>query len=266
MRLKSLNGKLVQMVNAAPRLWWPFVSGWLQRRQNDFVPCVFSNCKRLLQVPLKEFYESYFYFCEHPQGRHEMNYFLDRLKRKEVFYDIGAFHGAYSTIAKLKLQKDISLHVFEPLAKNVQAIRRVCELNGFIDFKINPLAVGDGSPVMGNVNEQDVMLRLGDTNAMTPMIFSSVSLDEYIASGNLAPTIIKIDVEGFELQVLQGGQNCLRQHRPSLWLEVHVEFLAAQKKTANDVLNLLREMGYTISFFNDYNSPAGKISYHVWCE
>ncbi len=195
-----------------------------------------------------------------------MDYFLGRLKSKEIFYDVGAFHGAYSTISKLKLQSGISVHAFEPLAKNFQAFRRICELNAFTDFKINPLAVGDGSSVTGNMNEQDAMLRLGDTKALTPMVFPSVSLDEYIASGNPVPTIIKIDVEGFELQVLRGGQSCLREHHPRLWLEIHPGFLAGQKKSADDVLNLLREIGYAISFFDDYHSSAAKVSYHVWCE
>lgn len=266
MRFESLNGKLVQMVYAAPRLWWSFVSGWLLRRQNGFVPCIFSNCQKILQVPPKEFYESYFFFCEHPDGRRELNYFLDRLKPADVFYDIGAFRGAYSAAAKLRLRENIRIHVFEPLPGNVQAIRRICELNGFENFQINPLAVSDGNSLTGGVNEQDAMLRLGDAAASAKTEFLAITLDEYIAGGAPPPTIMKIDVDGFELHVLRGARKCLAQFRPRLWLEVHPGFLAAQGKSPDDVLNVLRETGYAVSFFDDYNLPGAKNSYHVWCE
>jgi FkbM family methyltransferase len=266
MRFESLNGKLVQMGHAGPRLWWPFVSGWLLRQKNGFVPCIFSDCKKLLLVPSKEFYESYFFFCEHADGRHELNYFLAHLKPADVFYDIGAFRGAYSAAAKLRLRENINVHVFEPLPGNVQAIRRICELNGFENFQINPLAVSDGNSLTGGVNELDAMLRLGDEASSAKTEFTAITLDEYIAGGGPPPTVMKIDVDGFELHVLRGAQKCLAQFRPRLWLEVHPGFLAAQEKSPEDVFKLLRETGYSISFFDDYNLPAAKTSYHVWCE
>ncbi len=224
------------------------------------------GCDRLLCVPLGEFYTSYAYFCEDTQGRRELGYFLDRIKTKDVFYDIGGFRGAYSAAAKAKAGTEIRVHIFEPLVKNVEAIQRVCKLNTFDNFKINPLAVSDGSVLAARVNEQDAMLRLGDINAAVAAEFPSTSLDEYIARGNPPPTVIKIDVDGYELHVLRGARKCLSEYHPRLWIEIHPEFLAVQKISTDAVLNLLRQSGYKILFYDDFNLPEAKMSYHVWCE
>ena len=250
-----------------PTLWPAFWTGWLRRRHNGFVPCAFAGCRKLLNVPPADFYESYFYFCEHPRGRRELDHFLGKLRPGDVIYDVGAFRGVYSMAAKLKLGAAVSLHAFEPLAKNIEAVRRVCALNHFTGIQINALAVGDGKPVTGTVNEQDVMLQLGNPRASAAaMDFPSISLDEYVARGAPAPTIIKLDVEGFELQVLRGAGQCLDRNHPRLWLEIHPAFLALQGRSPDDVLNLLRAAGYAVSFFYDYNPRDSQSSYHVWCE
>ena len=76
---------------------------------------------------------------------------------------------------------------------------------------------------------------------------------------------MKIDVEGYEWGVLQGAENCLRQRRPRLWLEVHPGFLQAQGKSHEELLDWLRKIGYQLSFFWDSELPAAKKAFHVWC-
>jgi len=267
MRLESIRGKLTQLGRMPPALWPAFLTGWQGRRQNGFVPCAVAGCRKLLNVPTADFYESYGFFCEHYQGCRELDCFLGKLQPGDVVYDIGAFRGAYSMAARLKLDQAISIHAFEPLAKNVESIRRICALNHFTGIQINALAVGDGNSLTGRVNEQDAMLRLGDSQTSpTATDFPSISLDEYVAGGASAPTVIKLDVDGFELHVLRGARECLRKHRPRLWMEVHPVFLKAQGKSPDDVLKLLRVTGYTVLFFDDFNLPDSKFSYHIWCE
>jgi len=242
------------------------MSGWIHRCRNGSVPCVFPGCVRLLSVPLKDFYESYSFFCEE-RGRHELDFFLKQLRRKEVFYDIGGFRGVFAFSVISKLQEAASVHVFEPVANNAEAIENICRLNHFGNCKINRLAVAESSALTGKVSSDGMHFQSGEAAAAADGTkFLAVSLDEYIAGGSPAPTIIKIDVEGFELSVLRGARDCLREHRPHLWLEVHPEFLQAQGQSPEVVLNLLREIGYTISCFDDFNALDAKSPYHIWCE
>jgi DNA-binding NarL/FixJ family response regulator len=50
----------------------------------------------------------------------------------------------------------------------------------------------------------------------------AVSLDAVSASG-AAPDLIKIDVEGAEMKVLEGARSLLTRHKPVLIVEVHDE-------------------------------------------
>jgi FkbM family methyltransferase len=266
MRVKSLRGKWMQLCHARPSLWASFISGWLKRRENGFVPCAVSGASTLLKVPLKDFYESYFFFCEMSEGIGEVGVFLKNLRPSgEVFYDIGAFRGVYSAMAKTKLQEQIAVHTFEPIPGNFEAIRAILNLNGFKNIALNPTAVGDGTSVVGDFNENDVMLRLGDSNASKGRQFQAIRLDDYIARGNPAPTIIKIDVDGFEFQVLNGAQQCLSKHRPRIWMEVHPAYLRSQGKSSEDILGILRSVGYAITFAEDY-SPQTDAPFHIWCQ
>jgi FkbM family methyltransferase len=265
MRSKTISGKLAQLRHARPALWRPFLAGWCQRQQKGFVPCVVGGGDRLLQVPLADFYESYSYFCENSRGRAEVDFFLGKLKPDEIFYDIGAFRGAYSMMVKTRFPGTV-IHLFEPLPKNIESLHRISRHNGFAHLTINPLAVGDGSSLSGTIDAHGEMFRLGDSTSTLEQQFSAVTLDDYIRQGAPVPTVMKIDVDGFELHVLRGARMCLGKRRPRLWLEVHPGFLRAQKQSADDVLKFLHEIGYTTTFFADHDWESSDMAYHVWCE
>ena len=59
-----------------------------------------------------------------------------------------------------------------------------------------------------------------------------VSLDDFLVRGTTPPSLVKIDVEGAELRILQGGAGMLRNHRPILFYESfshRAEILALRK-------------------------------------
>lgn len=81
---------------------------------------------------------------------------------------------------------------------------------------------------------------VGRTIATNPVV--TLSLD-WLLERRRAPAVVKIDVEGAELPVLQGATQLLRRHRPRLLLEVY-------EASADAITALLRDAGYELYDFS----------------
>jgi|GEM_PF-1381509 len=267
MRTNSIPGKLIQLSNLRLPQWWTFIKAWMRRRKSGNVPCVFPSSRQLVHVPIEDFYESYSFFCESARGRVEVGYFLDRLHPQDVIFDIGAFRGAYAAASKAVFGDAVTVHLFEPIPENIEKLRAICMLNHFFGFEIVGKAVGFGTAIKGAVDQTDSMLRAGSTaSTAVPIEFPSTSVDAYVALTGAIPSVMKIDVEGFESDVLEGAQRCLAEHKPRLWIELHPEFLAAYGKRWQHIIEVLKSLGYAMTFFEDYDLPTRDKAFHVWCE
>jgi hypothetical protein len=66
--------------------------------------------------------------------------------------------------------------------------------------------------------------------------------------------VLKIDVEGAELQVLRGAEQTLARHRPVLMIELDSQLLSTMGTSSADVRNLLASYGYNEDgVFDDSN-------------
>lgn len=72
-----------------------------------------------------------------------------------------------------------------------------------------------------------------------------VTADSVCATHGFKPTLLKIDVEGFEEEVLRGAQGTLKSHKPVIFLELHGDLIARRGKEATSVLELLNKCGYS---------------------
>jgi FkbM family methyltransferase len=153
------------------------------------------------------------------------------VRRGDVCYDIGGYRGYMTGVMALAGASKVI--VFEPLPANQQALRRLCELNPGLPIEVVPVAIGniDGS----------IRLRVMADTSMGKLVSSSFQaeaasigemevdiqrIDTQVERGKIPrPNLIKIDVEGAELEVLQGASGVMRSFRPLIFLEAHSAML-----------------------------------------
>ena len=81
------------------------------------------------------------------------------------------------------------------------------------------------------------------------------SLDELMRNWAIdpRPVLLKIDVEGAEQMVVEGGEKWIRRVRPTILLEVHEKFLPIFGHSLGSLSNVLKNNGYQAHLFaTDY--------------
>lgn len=150
----------------------------------------------------------------------------------DVFYDVGANIGIYVGWAAKRVGPSGAVHAFEPVPGTRKALERFTKLNALDTVRVLPVAMGasEGSltlyvlPGASGLTSAVPERRADATEISVPMR----TLDTYAAeTGRAAPSLVKIDVEGYEFEVIRGGRELLRgAAKPLLLFESRDEHFA----------------------------------------
>lgn len=144
----------------------------------------------------------------------------------DTFYDVGANIGFFSLLAARRVGEQGRVYAFEPVPENANAIARSARLNNFDTIEVFSKAVGAANGrcelMLAHHIGGAVLASAGVPPDMRGHVEVSVTtLDDVIAERPLRPpSLVKIDVEGAEIDVLNGMQATLRKHRPAVVYEV----------------------------------------------
>ena len=166
------------------------------------------------------------------------------INNESIVYDIGANIG-YHTVAFSKLAEHV--YAFEPnnknldlLIKNTKTLDNVTIYNFACSDKNAIMHIEDFDlDVPGNYGEMH-MLETGQT-------CNTIRIDDL--KDIYAPDLIKIDVEGHELQVLLGSIETIKEYKPKIFYEAHGTDL-------DKIYELLTNLDYKLYWFpcSNYNN------------
>jgi FkbM family methyltransferase len=156
-----------------------------------------------------------------------------------VVYDLGANVGYYTLLAAMLAGAQGKVFAFEPLPRNLEYLRRHLALNRIENAVVIDAAVADQS---GTVRfEAAASTSKGRIGAQGGLEVRAIALDDWIEQGKIPPpAVLKIDIEGAELQALQGARKLLAHLHPTIFLSTH------SGKVHKDCLAFLETLGYRV--------------------
>lgn len=191
------------------------------------------------------------YEDEYIRSTHEpllQQFLTNHLRPGMVFYDVGAHIGFFSLLAARLVGREGKVFSFEAAPENVNRLMENARRNGFEQITIVPAAVWKECRQLRFQRASDDSSRNTGrvvlTQAAAPELIEveAVTLDHF-AQQHLFPQVIKIDVEGAEVEVLEGAQKILAAEPPVLLCEVH------SAESAIRVQQLLDVQGYRVEWF-----------------
>ena len=202
----------------------------------------------ILDLP-KSSYQSWIAAFTGEYDEEDLQAIIDLAPPGSVILDIGASLGMYAIpLAIAGRPGGFRVVAFEPVPTNLAVLRENILLNGLDgEVRVEPVALGSESGTI------EMLLEDGGTgNAAVPPpqptgdlygVFrrgaprASVPLRRLDDLANLSPcSVIKIDVEGFELDVLQGATEFIARNRPTIVGEFGAGGFASRGLSTDDVL------------------------------
>jgi FkbM family methyltransferase len=164
-------------------------------------------------------------------------------------FDIGANIGFYAVGLALAVP-DVEVHAFEPIPQTFEYLKRNVDLNN-VSARVNlhPFGLSDapGSFPMyfypegsGNASLRNVSGR-DDVQEVRCQLDV---LDDFVEREQLAPDLVKCDVEGAELFVFRGASRTLAEHAPIVFTELLRKWCAPFGYHPNELITLLASHGY----------------------
>jgi len=136
-----------------------------------------------------------------------------------VCWDVGANVGFYTLLFAKLVGARGRVFAFEPFHRNVEMLRRHVDMNEYRNVRLFSCALGDFD---GHVSfDPGPNAHMGRIKVEGRVSVPCSRADTLLATGEIeAPDLIKIDVEGAEVDVLQGARRAMERH-PSIVLATH---------------------------------------------
>ncbi len=183
----------------------------------------------------------------------ETGFFKSRLRSGDTVLDIGANIGWFSLVAAKEIGERGQVHAFEPRPETARRLKQTIAQNSLRDVvNVWEFALSDQSDTLrlqwANNTENPGGSHIGGRaqehfDAATSANVLACRLDDLLPQ--VAPDIVKIDVEGAEPRALYGARNALKRKHPVILSELFPAQLASVSgSSAAAFIVQMEELGY----------------------
>ena len=205
-----------------------------------------NNINYILDI--SDIVDWYIYYGFKEKSRQEL---LKLVNKGNVVFDIGANVGDVSMNAAMRVGNKGKVFAFEPDKTNFKRFNNNLNVNNFknITFVNKGLGHVPGKYFLSVVDENNLGMNkiVINSDRIQGSSIDVITLDEYVKEKNITRIdVIKIEVEGFEMNVLLGGKKCIDAFKPKLFIEIDDNNLKEQESSAKEIISFLKNQDYDI--------------------
>jgi FkbM family methyltransferase len=194
--------------------------------------------------------------------------FSQYIKKGDTVIDCGANIGYYTNFFRAIVGKKGYVHAFEPVPSTFEYLsENTMEYSNCNNYYLNMVGlykeestkniyIPDSISGHASLKEHQ---KAWNANKIDKKEIKLITLDSYVKKNVIKKVdFIKIDVEGAEIDVLNGSKQTLLKNKPNLHLEVNSELLNASQQTVHKLWELLKELHYKKIYYYDENPKLMK--------
>jgi FkbM family methyltransferase len=175
------------------------------------------------------------------------------ITQNTVFFDIGSNKGEYAFFAE-KLMPSKNIYLFEPEKKLFRQLQRMFPKSNVFDIAISDstgtrqFKIPEINGVIDNcLSSLEVERTEVNETQSTRYDVNTDTLDNFTKRHRVRPSLIKIDVEGHELSVLDGAINYINREHPTFIIEIEQRH---HEQDINFVFDDFKKQGYNCYYYS----------------
>jgi FkbM family methyltransferase len=177
--------------------------------------------------------------------------FRELVKPGMTVVDVGANIGYFSLLSASLVGPTGQVHAFEPYPGYQERLKKSLAVNDLPHIRLVPFALSD------KVEKHELYKGLASASmhkwTYADPVFNQIHdvvtvrclpLDEYAKRYLNRIDLIKIDVDGYEMNVLRGGRESLKKYKPVVVIELFEEALVDAGSSVRQLLDFFKELDY----------------------
>jgi FkbM family methyltransferase len=181
----------------------------------------------------------------------EFSFVKQMIKPGDIAFECGTHHGLTAMLLSKWVGTEGKIVTFEINPHNAAIARQNIELNNIKNIILEEKGLGSHKSSQKIFNKSNSSVTPANRISfgwLKNFIYGTnevgiITLDDYVATQSTSPTFLKIDVEGYESEVLKGATKILKT-LPKLEIEIHTEILSRYNTSVKEIFELINIESY----------------------
>lgn len=201
------------------------------------------------ELDIHDYVGHYLYFGFEDRAHLQL---MSLAKKGDIVLDIGTNYGTTILQFAQQVGAEGKCYGFEPDPTNYQICQRLLSFNQFKTIQVENIGLGNEKGAFtlvvdtpSNRGGNRISANAAGKEAVTVQV---EILDEWMEKKQISSVqLIKIDVEGFEMNVLKGAVHTIEKFHPLFFVELDDNNLKLQKSSAREVVEFFTRLNYQVT-------------------